>query len=130
MILCSYCSITDAAQVQCGRRATGDNGCKISCTLLGQVFARYLMGTEHEIARYLSSTCQVPARYLTDLGQARWMLCNCQADWSAGKADQELAGWKQNLNLSFDRWFPSKGSKTELQPLLSTNDNSGASQSS
>jgi len=74
-----------------------------------QVLVKYLSGSGHEIDKYLPCTFLVLARYLTNLGQARWMLCNCQAGWSAGKADQELAGWWQNLNLSFDRWSPAKG---------------------
>ena len=110
---------------------TGDSGCKMNCTLLGQVLARYmawyLSGTCQDLTgtcQVLTVTCHVPGRYLARyltgtwqalvrhflgtchvLDQARWMLCNCQADWSAGKLSRS---W-QNSKLT-DRWLvPSKG---------------------
>ena len=110
---------------------TGDSGCKMNCTLLGQVLARYmawyLSGTCQDLTgtcQVLTVTCHVPGRYLARyltgtwqalvrhflgtchvLDQARWMLCNCQADWSARKLSRS---W-QNSKLT-DRWLvPSKG---------------------
>ena len=72
----------------------------LSCTwqVLGQVLDRYLTGTCQALVRHFLGTCHV-------LDQARWMLCNCQADWSARKLSRS---W-QNSKLT-DRWLvPSKG---------------------
>ena len=72
-----------------------------------QVLVKYLSGSGHEIDKYLPCTFLVLARYLTNLGQARWMLCNCQADWSARKAEQELAKSKPSCVLcTFSELFP------------------------
>jgi len=58
MILCSYCSITDAAQVQCGRRAT------MAAKSAAHYLARYLPGTWWAQSMKLPGTCQVLVRYL------------------------------------------------------------------
>jgi len=53
----SYCSITDAAQVQCGRAT-------MAAKLTTHHLAKDLPGTCQVLFRYLPSTCQVLASYL------------------------------------------------------------------
>ena len=53
----SYCSITDAAQVQCGRAT-------MAAKWATHHLAKDLPGTCQVLDRYLSGTCQVLVRYL------------------------------------------------------------------
>jgi len=53
----SYCSITDAAQVQCGRAT-------MAAKEAAHYLAKYLSGTFQVLVRYLTDTCQVLAMYL------------------------------------------------------------------
>ena len=87
----SYCSITDAAQVQCGRGTMAANELHFTwpstCHVLDKyssvtwkVPVRYLQGTCQVLAEFLSGTCQVPSSNLPGTCQllGRYLLATCK----------------------------------------------------
>ena len=148
----SYCSITDAAQVQFGRVTVAFKWAAhyLAKYFLGtwlvplmyltstcQILAGYLSGTCRVLFMYLPATCQVPVsylagtfwrlvRYLTCLSQARWIQCCtvCAAAKLIGQQARLSKCW-QNSNPPTDRWLASVKS-FKLQPLFNTHDNSAS----